>query len=122
MKEDYEADLYNGFGINKIFGTLGYTDATMPAVMGTLFANSQHRFKFLGDDDLTAYLNEGESLDKFLKSLAEGGKDYADIRSVESAFELVLLNIFDVNDAEGAAEKFYTIRKKRFPVKEDLMS
>lgn len=119
---DHEADPYNGFGINEIFAALGYTDATMPVVMGTLFANSQHRYKFLGSDNLTAYLKEGDNLDKFLKALAEWAKEYVDISSVESAFELVLSDIFDVDDAEEAAEKFHKIRKKRLPVKEDFMA
>ena len=89
--------------------------------MGTLFANSQHRENFLGDDKLTAYLNKGDNLDKFLKTLAEWADKYTDISSVKSAFELVLDDIFAV-DAKEAAKKFHEIRKKRTPVKEDFLT
>lgn len=117
---DHEADPYDGFGILEIFEELGYTDATMPVVMGALFANSQHRGNFLGDDELTAYLNKGDNLNKFLKTLAEWADKYRDISSVEDAFELVLSDIFDVDDEE-AAKKFHKIRKERVPVKEDFL-
>ena len=46
---DHEADPYDFFGVTEIFEELGYTDATMPVVFGTLFANSQHRENVLGD-------------------------------------------------------------------------
>lgn len=72
---DHEADPFGFFGVWEILKEFGYSDKSMPVLIGLFFANSQHRGDhFTWDDvhEVTAYLNQGDNLNNFLKEALHG--------------------------------------------------
>lgn len=124
---DHEADPFGFFGVWEIFREFGYCDKTMPVLIALFSANSQHRGDhFTWDDvhEMTAYLNQGDNLNRFLKDLAVWEKKHRNIPFAEM-FELLLCEALELEEDqyEEAGDLFEEILlEDRIPVKDDFAS
>lgn len=121
---DHEAQPFDFFGVWEIFAEFGYCEKTVPVLIALFSANSQHRgdhFTHKNVEEITAYLNQGDNLNRFLKELAKWYKDYN--IWIEELFGFGLGNALGIEEDqyEEAEEVFTEIADEgRIPTKDDF--
>ena len=123
---DHEADPFCSFGVWEIIKELGYSDKTMPVLIAFFSANSQHRHEYFTWDDIhniTAYLNQGNNLQRFFEQLASWSRKYN--TALEEIFELVLSEALELDeDSNEEAEEIFEriVSGGKIPTKDDFSS
>ncbi|MDU1891440.1 MAG: hypothetical protein E6767_12195 [Dysgonomonas sp.] len=121
---DHEAEPFDFFGVWEILKEFGYCDKTVPVIIALFSANSQHRGDHItveGAKKFTAYLNEGDNLNRFLAEMAKWNKEYN--VQLEELFYLLLDEALGLGEDQGEeAEELFTqiTDEGRIPTKDDF--